>query len=54
MVVADRDVVIFKRLEPPSLKEFTTLIGRARTAARQTGMKREDVAAAVLKARRTR
>ena len=54
VVVADRDVVIFKRLEPPSLKEFSTLIGRARTAARQTSMKREDIDVAVRKARRAR
>ncbi|HEY3935748.1 MAG TPA: hypothetical protein VGL65_14135 [Gemmatimonadales bacterium] len=54
VVIADRDVVIFKLLEPPSLKEFATLVGRARQAAKQTGMTRADVANAVKKVRRSR
>lgn len=54
VVIADRDVVIFKRLEPPSLKEFATLVRRARAVAKQTGMTRDDVARAVKKVRRSR
>jgi len=54
VVIADRDVVIFKLLEPPSLKEFATLVGRARQVAKQTGMTRADVANAVKKVRRSR
>jgi AbrB family looped-hinge helix DNA binding protein len=54
VVIADRDVVIFKLLEPPSLKEFATLVGRARQVAKQTGMTRSDVANAVKKVRRFR
>jgi AbrB family looped-hinge helix DNA binding protein len=54
VVIADRDVVIFKLLEPPSLKEFATLVGRARQVAKQTGMTRGDVANAVKKVRRAR
>jgi AbrB family looped-hinge helix DNA binding protein len=54
VVIADRDVVIFKLLEPPSLNEFATLVGRCRQVAKQTGMTRADVANAVKKVRRTR
>lgn len=54
VVIADRDVVIFKLLEPPSLKEFATLVGRARQVAKQTGMTRADVGNAVKKVRRSR
>jgi len=54
VVIADCDVVIFKLLEPPSLKEFATLVGRARQVAKQTGMTRADVANAVKKVRRSR
>ena len=54
VVIADRDVVIFKLLEPPSRKEFSTLVGRARQVAKQTGLTRADVANAVKKVRRSR
>ncbi|MEO5826450.1 MAG: AbrB/MazE/SpoVT family DNA-binding domain-containing protein [Gemmatimonadales bacterium] len=54
VVIADRDVVIFKLLEPPSLKDFAALVSRARKAAKQTGMTQADVAAAVKKVRRAR
>ena len=52
VVVGDRDVVIFKVLEPPALTEFATLTARARRAARLAGDKRGDVAKAVKKVRR--
>jgi AbrB family looped-hinge helix DNA binding protein len=54
VVIADRDVVIFKRLDPPSLGEFSRLVTRARHIARQTGMTRTEVTGAVKKARRSR
>ena len=54
VVVADRDVVIFKVLEPPSLSEFTTLTARARKVAKRTGLRRADLAKAVARARRAR
>lgn len=52
VVVADRDVVIFKVLEPPALREFADLSAQARRAARQAGVKPGDVAAAVKRVRR--
>jgi len=54
VVVADRDVVIFKVLDPPALGEFTPLVARARDAAKRAGLRRADVAKAVSKVRRSR
>ena len=52
LVVAEGDVVIFKRLAAPSMREFDALVARARKQARAAGMKCADAAAAVRKARR--
>ena len=54
VVVADRDVVIFKRLEAPRLEEFASLVQRARRVAKKTGLRRSDVVKAVAKVRRAR
>lgn len=54
VVIADRDVVIFKLLEPPSIEDFTTLVGQARRVAKQTGLTRADIANSVKKVRRSR
>jgi AbrB family looped-hinge helix DNA binding protein len=54
VVIADRDVVIFKLLEPPSLKDFASLVGRARHVARSTGLRPADITKAVKKVRRAR
>ena len=54
VVVGDRDTVILKVLEPPSLKEFQGLMARARKAAKQAGIKRADVAKAITKVRRAK
>ncbi len=54
VVVGDRDVVIFKVLEPPALKEFAALTAQARRAARQAGLKPTDVAKALKKVRRAK
>ncbi|MFN7531582.1 MAG: AbrB/MazE/SpoVT family DNA-binding domain-containing protein, partial [Gemmatimonas sp.] len=39
VVVADRDVVILKVLEPPALSEFAALTAQARRAAKAAGLK---------------
>jgi AbrB family looped-hinge helix DNA binding protein len=54
VVVADRDVVIFKVLEPPSLRDFDGLAAQARRAARRAGLRPADVARAVRRVRRAR
>jgi AbrB family looped-hinge helix DNA binding protein len=47
VVVGDGDVVILKAIQQPSMKEFDSLIKKARGQARASGMKRSDVAAAI-------
>ncbi len=54
VVVADRDVVIFKILDPPALSEFTALAAEARKVAKRSGLRRADLAKAVDRARRSR
>ena len=52
VVVADRDVVILKVLEPPALSEFAALTAQARRAAKAAGVKSADVPRAIKKVRR--
>ena len=54
VVVGQRDVVILKALEPPSMEQFDDLISEARRQARHAGMKRSDVSAAVKRVRTKR
>jgi AbrB family looped-hinge helix DNA binding protein len=54
VVIADRDAVIFKVLEPPSLDEFKELLRRAKRVARETGLTREEVKKAIEKVRRSK
>lgn len=54
VVVGDRDVVIFKVLEPPAMSDFEALVGRVRRAAKQAGLKQADISKAVSKVRRSR
>jgi AbrB family looped-hinge helix DNA binding protein len=54
VVVANRDVVILKVLEPPALKEFAALTAQARRAARTAGLKPADVPRAITKVRRSK
>ena len=54
VVIADRDVVIFKLLEPPALADFQALVGQARKVAKQTGLTRADISNAVKRVRRSR
>ena len=54
VVVADRDVVIFKILDPPALGEFAPLVARARQAAKRSGLRQTDIAKAVATIRRAR
>jgi AbrB family looped-hinge helix DNA binding protein len=51
VVIGERDVVILKTLSTPSMKDFGTLISKARGQARRAGMKRSDVAKATKRVR---
>ena len=51
VVVGEGDVVILKIISPPSMKEFDTLVTKAKCQARQAGLKRADIPAAIKKVR---
>jgi AbrB family looped-hinge helix DNA binding protein len=51
VVLGDKDVVILKKITPPSLNEFDALIKRARKTARQVGLKKSDIEMAIRKVR---
>ncbi|HNR68963.1 MAG TPA: AbrB/MazE/SpoVT family DNA-binding domain-containing protein [bacterium] len=51
IVVGDRDVVILKSIEPPSMNEFDEIIDKARTQARMVGLSESDIHEAIKKAR---
>jgi AbrB family looped-hinge helix DNA binding protein len=54
IVVGDNDVVILKKITPPSIEEFDGLISRARKAGKQSGLTKGDIATAIMKARDTK
>lgn len=54
VVIGDRDVVIFKVIEPPALEQFEPLVKRVRTAAKRAGLKKRDLGKAIAKVRRSR
>ena len=54
VVIADGDTVIFKVLQPPSLKDFKSLLSRAQKAAKKAGMKKADIQEAIEKVRRSK
>lgn len=47
VVVAEGDVVILKTIQPPPMSEFDDIVAEARRQARDAGMKRADVTAAI-------
>jgi AbrB family looped-hinge helix DNA binding protein len=51
LVVGDEDVVILKKVVPPDMTEFESLIKQARQQAKEAGLKPKDITSAVAKAR---
>ena len=51
VVVGEKDTVILKAISPPSMEDFDRLIAKARKQTAKAGLKRSDIAAAILKAR---
>jgi AbrB family looped-hinge helix DNA binding protein len=51
VVVGKDDAVILKSIKKPDLKEFDSLINKARRQAREAGLKRSDIARAIAKVR---
>ena len=51
VVVADKDVVILKTISVPSMRDFDSIISKARKQAKNSGMKRVDISKAISKSR---
>jgi AbrB family looped-hinge helix DNA binding protein len=47
IVVGDRDAVVLKPINTPSMEEFEHLIVTAREEAKRAGMKRSDIQSAI-------
>jgi AbrB family looped-hinge helix DNA binding protein len=47
VVVGEGDVVVLKKVTPPSMSDFDAILDEARHQAGQAGMKRADIAAAI-------
>lgn len=54
VVLGEGDTVVLKRIRPPSLAEFETLLDRARTAAAEAGLREEDVEEVIRRIRESR
>jgi len=54
VVIGEGDVVILKAIQPLDMSQFDSVVGQARKAARAVGMKRSDVAKAVVRTRRAK
>ena len=52
IVMGDGDVVILKTIAEPSKSEFSRVLARARVAARESGLTKNDVFVAIRKVRR--
>ncbi len=47
VVVCDADAIVLRPITAPSLDEFDSLIAKARRAAREAGLRRSDITAAI-------
>ena len=54
VVVGKGDVVVLKKIEPPSTEEFDSLIRHARRQARISGLKRSDITRIIAAVRKRR
>ena len=52
VVIAEGDVVILKTLSPPSMKDFNSLIARARHQAKTTKLTKKSLAKTIKAARK--
>lgn len=51
IVMGEDDVIILKTIQTPSMRDFDRMIAKARRQAKQAGMKRSDIAAAISRVR---
>ena len=53
VVLGEEDTIVLKRIRTPAMRDFDTIVARARHAARRAGLRRSDVAAAIEAVRST-
>jgi AbrB family looped-hinge helix DNA binding protein len=51
LVLGQGDVVVLKTLDAPSMDQFDEIVARARKAAKDSGMKPEDITQAIAEVR---
>jgi AbrB family looped-hinge helix DNA binding protein len=51
VVVADKDAIILKTIQPPSVTGFSSLLKKATVQAKKAGLKKESIKKAIKKAR---
>lgn len=51
IVMGENDVVILKTIKPPSMRDFDSMIAKARNQAKKAGLKPADISDAVARAR---
>ena len=51
VVIGDKGVVILKSITPPSIEEFDELITKAHQDGKKAGIKKADIAEAIIKVR---
>jgi AbrB family looped-hinge helix DNA binding protein len=54
IAVSENDVVILKKLSQPSVKEFSSLISKARKQAKKVGLSKKSIAEAIKESRKKR
>ena len=54
IVLGEGDVVVLKTISPPSVREFDSVIGRAREQAKAAGMVPEDIDEAIRQSRQAK
>jgi AbrB family looped-hinge helix DNA binding protein len=53
IVMGEGDVVVLKTISPPSVREFNSVIQRAREQAKEAGMEPEDIVEAIKESRQS-
>ncbi len=51
VVLGEKDIVILKKVSPPNIDEFNSLIKKARKIAKKAGLKKSDINLAIKKIR---
>ena len=53
VVIGEKDTIVLRRIRTPAMRDFDTIVARARQAARRAGLRQSDIAAAIEAVRST-